>query len=254
MEIALVQTSLAWEDPEANRLHFSRLLDPETGRADLIVLPEMFTTGFTMSPQNIPPGEEARSLDWMRETAARTRAAVTGSLVAREGGKYYNRLFFVEPGGAYETYDKRHTFTLAGEDQVYERGRTRKLIHFRGFTICPLICYDLRFPVWSRNTEDYDLLLYVANWPAPRIAAWDALLKARAIENMAYVAGVNRTGTDPNAHRYPGHSAVFDALGTRLAYSEQEEVLHVTLSLEHLSETRKSLRFLQDQDRFTLES
>lgn len=254
VEIALVQTSLTWEDPEANLRHFSRLLQSETIRTDLFVLPEMFTTGFTMSPQNIPPGEEARTLDWMREMADRTGAAVTGSLVAGEGGKYYNRLFFVEPGGAYETYDKRHTFTLAGEDRVYERGRVRKLIRFRGVTICPLICYDLRFPVWSRNTEDYDLLLYVANWPAPRIAAWDALLRARAIENMAYVVGVNRTGSDPNGHRYPGHSAAYDALGSRLAYSESEAVLRVTLSLEHLAETRKSLRFLQDRDRFTLES
>jgi predicted amidohydrolase len=254
VEVALVQTSLSWEDPAANRVHFSRLIEPLTGRADLIVLPEMFSTGFTMSPRNIPPEEETHTLDWMRETATRTNAAVTGSLVAREGGNYYNRLFFVEPGGAYATYDKRHTFTLAGEDRVYERGRKRKLIQFRGFTLCPLICYDLRFPVWSRNTEDYDLLLYVANWPAPRIAAWDTLLRARAIENMSYVLGVNRTGSDPSGHMYPGHSAVYDALGTRLAYSEGEEILTATLSREHLSETRSALRFLQDRDRFTLES
>ena len=158
------------------------------------------------------------------------------------------------PDGSYEQYDKRHTFTLAGEDRVYTRGTERLQVDFRGFTFCPLICYDLRFPVWSRNTDGYDVLIYVANWPSPRVSAWDTLLRARAIENMSYVLGVNRVGTDPTNHTYSGQRAAYDSLGNCLAFSEGEEILRVSLSKSHLQTTRESLRFLQDQDRFSLES
>jgi len=254
METALVQSALVWEDPGKNRRHFSELLKPLAGSVDLVVLPEMFTTGFTMNPQNIPGEEGARTLDWMLEQSSRANAALTGSTVFREKGKQYNRLFFVMPDGTYECYDKRHTFTLAGEDKVYTRGTGRLQLNFREFTFCPLICYDLRFPVWSRNTDGYDVLIYVANWPTPRVAAWDALLQARAIENMSYVLGVNRIGSDPNSLTYSGHSAAYDSLGNRLAFAEGEQILRVTLSKSHLRETRESLRFLQDRDRFSLES
>jgi len=254
METALVQSALVWENPEKNRLYFSELLKPLVGSVDLIVLPEMFTTGFTMNPQNIPDEEGSRTLDWMLEQASRANAALTGSTVFREKGRYYNRLVFARPDGTYELYDKRHTFTLAGEDKVYTRGRERLQMDFRGFTFCPLICYDLRFPVWSRNTDGYDVLIYVANWPSPRVSAWDALLRARAIENMSYVLGVNRIGSDPNNLTYSGHTAAYDSLGNRLVFAEGEEILRVTLSKSHLKETRDSLRFLQDQDRFSLES
>lgn len=251
MEVALVQTMLHWEDPDANRRHLESFLPPLSGQADLVVLPEMFTTGFTMTPENIAPAEAMRTLDWMREWARQADAALVGSLVWPEGETYRNRLVFMMPDGAYATYDKRHTFTLAGEDRVYARGTQRLLVPFRGFTFCPLICYDLRFPVWSRYSDPYDVLLYVANWPEVRISAWDTLLRARAIENMSYVLGVNRLGSDPNKHRYPGHSAVYDCLGTALAFSGKEEVLRVRLSRHHLEETRSKLRFLDDRDSFT---
>ncbi len=251
MEVALVQTSLHWEDPEANRNHLDSALAPLCGKTDLIVLPEMFTTGFTMEPARVGRAEAPRTLEWMREWARQADAALVGSLVWPEETGFRNRLVFMKPDGDYATYDKRHTFTLAGEDRVYQRGNQRLLVPFRGFTFCPMVCYDLRFPVWSRNTDDYDVLIYVANWPEVRISAWDTLLRARAIENMAYVLGVNRLGSDPNKHRYPGHTAAYDCLGTPLAFAGKEETLQVRLSRTHLSETRSKLRFLDDRDRFT---
>ncbi len=254
MKVALIQTSLEWEDPEANRAHFSRLIHTLDGEVDLIVLPEMFTTGFTMNPEHIPYEEAERTLDWMRENVTRTGSALAGSLIFQEAGQYFNRLVFMFPNGDYEYYDKRHTFTLAGEDKVYQRGNERKIVRFRGLTFSLQICYDLRFPVWSRNTVDYDVLLYVANWPHTRIAAWDALLRARAIENMSYVLGVNRIGSDDNGLRYQGHSAVYDALGERLAFSDMEEILYVTLDKKSVEQVRTTLKFLQDRDTFTLES
>ncbi len=253
MEIALIQTSLQWENPEANRIHFQKCFDSLKGSEDLIVLPEMFTTGFTMRPEKIPSQEAGLTLEWMRECASRHNAALAGSLVFREGTQYFNRLIFMFPDGNYEYYDKRHTFTLAGEDKVYNRGTERKTVRYGDFTFCMQICYDLRFPVWSRNTDDYDVLLYVANWPDTRIAAWDTLLRARAIENMSYVLGVNRIGDDPNGLAYNGHSGVYDPLGNRLAFSENDEILTVRLEKGVLTDARESLKFLQDRDTFNLE-
>ena len=253
MEVALLQSPLIWEDPEANRSHFTRCIESLDAGTDLIVLPEMFTTGFTMNPGSIPGEEGPRTLQWMREQARLADAALVGSMVFSESGGFYNRLVFMQPDGRHVSYDKRHTFTLAGEDKVYRRGMEKVLISFRGFTFCPLICYDLRFPVWSRNTEGYDVLIYVANWPSPRVNAWDALLSARAIENMSYVLGVNRVGEDPNGLTYSGHSGAYDSLGRRLAYSEREEIIRVTLDAGHLQETRGALRFLEDRDAFTFE-
>ncbi|MDG1571679.1 nitrilase family protein [Robiginitalea sp. M366] len=251
LDVALVQSELSWEAPEANRRHFDGLLQPLGQGPDLIVLPEMFTSGFTMQPGNLDANAGPRTLDWMAEWARKADAAVAGSLVWAEGGTHTNRMVFMLPDGSYHSYDKRHTFTLAGEDKAYARGNRQVLVPFRGFVFHLQICYDLRFPVWSRNTMDYDALLYVANWPVPRIGAWDALLKARAIENMAYALGVNRTGTDPK-HQYCGHSAAYDALGGQLAFLEQDSgVLRVELSREHLDQTRSQLRFLADRDAFT---
>jgi predicted amidohydrolase len=252
LQIALIQSPLIWEQPEANRKAFSRKLELLADRTNLVVLPEMFTTGFTMTPEHINEEEGPRTLEWMQMEAAKVNAAICGSTVFREDGHYYNRLLFVKPEGEYIAYDKRHTFTLAGEHKVYTAGKSKQLIEYRGFQICPLICYDLRFPVWSRNVEGYDLLLYVANWPVPRVQAWDVLLKARAIENMAYCAGVNRVGIDINGHSYAGHSAVYDALGNSLVYSEEEAILYTGLSLSHIRETREALKFLNDSDAFTL--
>ena len=212
----------------------------------------MFTTGFTMDPQNIAKEEGDKTVRWMQKEAERKNMALTGSIVFYTDGHYYNRLWFVEPNGRSSYYDKRHTFTLAGEDRIYNKGEKRVVIDYKGFRICPLICYDLRFPVWARNTENYDLLIYVANWPKPRINAWDALLKARAIENMAYVIGVNRTGTDNTGHNYPGHSTVIDVLGNPLVFSEEETILYATLGKNHISEVREKLKFLEDRDHFSL--
>jgi len=252
LEIALVQSSLSWEDPEANRKLLAGKIAAVAESTDLICLPEMFSTGFTMHPSNIKITEGPQTLAWMKELAGKRDAAICGSVVFQDGDMYYNRLLFVCPGGEVYTYDKRHTFTLAGENKVYAAGRSKLLLSFRGFRICPLICYDLRFPVWSRNVEGYDLLLYVANWPARRILAWDTLLRARAIENMAYCAGVNRIGTDSNGHSYNGHSAVYDSLGARVAYSDEETILYARLNLESLQESRDALKFLDDRDNFTL--
>ncbi len=252
LQIALIQSSLVWENPEQNRINFSNRIDSISKEVDVIILPEMFTTGFTMNPENIDANEGLKSVKWMQKKAKEKNAALVGSTVYEENGRYYNRLWFVKPDGGLTTYDKRHTFTLAGEHKKYQAGTKNILESYKGFTFYPLICYDLRFPVWSRNVENYDVLIYVANWPKPRIMAWDALLKARAIENMAYCAGVNRIGNDEMGLEYTGHSAVYDCLGEQLAYSEKEEIIYTTISKEHLIETRDKLGFLEDRDRFTL--
>ena len=252
LKVAVIQSSLVWENPEKNREIFSSKLDSISSDVDLVILPEMFTTAFTMTPGNIAKEEGDKTVKWMQKEAKGKDMALTGSMVYFEDGHYYNRLWFVEPNGKLSFYDKRHTFTLAGEDKVYSRGEERIMIDFKGFRICPLICYDLRFPVWARNTENYDVLIYVANWPQPRINAWDALLKARSIENMAYVIGVNRTGKDINGHNYPGHSTINDALGNSLVFSGEETILYATLSKNHISDTRGKLKFLDDRDHFSL--
>ena len=252
LNIALVQSPLHWEDPEANRKMFSERLEAIPNDVDLIILPEMFTSGFTMHPENLNISEGASTIGWMKEWAGNLNAAVTGSLVFNQSEQYFNRLFFVYPDGSYKSYDKKHTFTLAGEDAAYTAGKEKVIMEYKGFKICPLICYDLRFPVWARNVENYDVLIYVANWPKPRIAAWDTLLKARAIENMAYCIGVNRIGADGLGYEYPGHSAVYDVLGIQMAYSEKEDILHATLSKEHIMATREKLKFLDDRDHFNL--
>lgn len=253
LSLALVQTHLVWEDPEANRLLLGNKISGVAQGTDLVVLPEMFSTGFTMSPSHIPHGEGKITLQWMQAIANEKNMALTGSIVFYEDGGYYNRLFFIRPHGTAFHYNKRHTFTLAGEDKVYRAGTEKLVLDYKGFKICPLICYDLRFPVWARNTENYDVLLYVANWPSPRIAAWDILLKARAIENMAYCIGVNRVGRDDVGHEYPGHSAVHDALGEQLVFSKEEAVLYAVLQKDHIEKTRQKLKFLEDRDRFNLE-
>lgn len=253
MKITLLQSPLIWENPEANRQRFSSMIS-NAGATDLIILPEMFSTGFTMKPGRVAEPMDGTTISWMKEMASRKNCALTGSLVISEAGKYYNRLLFVLPDGQVRQYDKRHLFSLAGEDKAYTSGEERLIVEYKGWKICPLVCYDLRFPVFSRNTEEYDLLLYVANWPEPRISAWDALLKARAIENMCYVAGVNRVGKDENGHNYPGHSQVLDALGVAvLEPSGNEGAFTVELNKETLLQARQKFGFLNDRDSFTLQ-
>ena len=255
MKISLIQTSLKWEDHEANRQHFTQMINGMQETTDLIMLPEMFGTGFTMNPEPVAETTEGQSVRWMKEMASQKQCAVTGSLVIKENDNYYNRLFFVYPSGEIKTYSKRHLFTLAGEHKQYTAGREKLIVEYKGWKICPLVCYDLRFPVFARNVEHYDLLLYVANWPSTRVLAWDVLLQARAIENMCYVAGVNRIGEDNNGHDYPGRSQVYDCLGKPIVEepSGREGVFTVTLNKEYVQETRNKLGFLNDRDSFTLQ-
>ncbi|WP_461532506.1 amidohydrolase [Sinomicrobium sp.] len=252
MKVALIQTTLEWEDPKANRTLLETRIKALEKDSKLAILPEMFTSGFTMNPEVVAETMEGETVIWMRNMASERELAITGSVVITENGKYYNRLLFVHPDGEVEYYDKRHTFTLAGEDEVYDAGNKRLLVEYMGWKICPMVCYDLRFPVWSRNTSEYDLIVYVANWPLPRIAAWDTLLKARAIENMSYCVGLNRIGEDVNGHKYPGHSAAYDVLGNRLAFSDRDETLYTLLDRSEIAHNRNKFRFLDDRDQFVL--
>lgn len=255
LKVALIQSDLAWEQPEVNRRNFEKKILDIDEDVDLIILPEMFTSGFTMHAETIAETMSGVSISWMQELAQKTNAAITGSLVIKDQNDYYNRLIFVHPNGDINTYDKRHTFTLAGEHKVYKTGNASSIINYKEWKIKPLICYDLRFPVWARNVEDYDLLMYVANWPKKRISAWDALLEARAIENMSYCIGINRVGLDGNHHEYTGHSGAYDVLGERLDSipSNTEATEIVVLSKEHITFNRNKLGFLNDRDQFSLE-
>lgn len=253
LQVALLQADLKWEDIGQNIQKFEEQIKEASEEIDLIILPEMFTTGFSMNAAELAEPAQGKTFQWMQKIASDKDAAVTGSVITSEEGRFYNRLYFVFPDGSYRKYDKKHTFTLAQEHETYASGREKLVLEFKGWKICPLVCYDLRFPVWARNTEDYDLLLYVANWPAPRIHAWDTLLMARAIENMSYCIGVNRVGRDGKELDYVGHSAAYDSLGKKISDDvEYEGVIEVSLEKDHLSKMRTQLRFLQDRDKFTL--
>ena len=253
LKTAIIQTSLIWENPSKNRALLSEKITAISSDVDLIVLPEMFSSGFTMNPKSVAETMQAETILWLKDFAKTKNCAITGSLVIEENGNYFNRLVFIFPDGEIQYYDKRHLFTLAGEDKEYTAGTEKLIVEYKGFKICPLICYDLRFPVFSRNVEAYDVLIYVANWPKPRINAWDILLKARAVENMSYVIGVNRVGLDDNNHEYTGHSQSIDFLGNYLQLpSEKEGVFIVELDKEKLIETRSKLGFLNDKDDFKL--
>jgi len=253
MKVALIQTELSWENPNENKALLQEKINAISQYVDLIVLPEMFTSGFTMNPKNVAQTMQGEAVSWLKETAKDKDCAITGSLVIEENGNYYNRLVFVFPNGEIQTYDKRHLFTLAGEDKVYTSGKEKLIIEYKGFKICPLICYDLRFPVFARNVEDYDVLIYVANWPKTRVNAWDILLKARAVENMSYVIGVNRVGNDNNNLEYVGHSQAVDFLGNYIQEPQEiEGVFIIELHKNELLETRKKLAFLNDKDNFEL--
>jgi omega-amidase len=255
MKIALIQTTLHWEDPEKNRNHFEKKINEINDEVHLIVLPEMFSTGFTMNPSHVAETMQGETVLWIQSLAKAKKTAITGSLVIEENGNFYNRLLFVFPSGEIQHYDKRHLFTLAGEDKVYTKGTQKLIIDYLGWKICPLICYDLRFPVFSRNTESYDLLLYVANWPKIRTNAWDTLLRARAIENMSYSVGVNRIGLDDHQYEHIGHSQVVDFLGEYVIEPQEKEgVFIVELDKQKMLETRKKLDFLNDRDSFEIKN
>ena len=253
LNLALLQADLHWQDPESNRRLFNGLIEAQSATADLIVLPETFTTGFTMDA-----GENAESLpgptsDWLVETANRCETALCGSLIIEAGGRYYNRLLFAQPGEALRTYDKRHLFRMGGEREAFTPGTQRLIITLGAWRICPLICYDLRFPVWSRGSDEYDLLLYVANWPASRRSAWETLLPARSVENLCYAAGVNRVGTDGRNVEYAGGSMITDYLGSKLALAGTgAEVLTACLRLDKLRRYREKFPAWKDADPFML--
>lgn len=253
LNIKALQIALFWEDPFRNRSSIEKHLQ-NIKEADIVLLPEMFTTAFTMNATSVAESMEGTSVRWMQQWAKQLQCILGGSLVIKEGKNVYNRFVMVNATGVLAYYDKRHTFTLAGEDKAYTSGTNSGIFEFKGWKICLRICYDLRFPVWSRNTENYDLLLYVANWPAPRINAWDILLQARAIENMSYVVGVNRIGTDEKGLNYPGHSGIYDAFGHPIckAQADKEETLSATVDHSKLQALRKQFRFLEDRDNFAL--
>ena len=254
LKIALIQSDLVWENPKENCDQFTKKISDIPEEVDVIVLPEMFTTGFTMNAAKVAERMHGDSVAWMQEMAKKTNAAIIGSLVIEEHKSYYNRLLFVEPSGYISKYDKRHTFTLVGEDKIYKAGTEKVIINYKDWKISPLICYDLRFPVWSRNKENYDVLIYVANWPSVRIQAWNTLLKARAIENISYVIVINRVCTDANKHLYSGNSMAIDFLGDDLASLQENEagIIQTTLLKTTLQDTRKKLGFLNDMDDFKI--
>ncbi len=251
LKITIVQSNLIWENKEANLANFQKIIEDLAGKTDLIILPEMFTTGFSMKPAEFAEKPNGKTLTWMKNMAESSSAAIAGSIIIKENNKFYNRFLFVTKQGI-EQYDKRHLFAMAGEDKHYEQGKQSTLINYKGWKIRPQICYDLRFPVWSRNTDEYDLLIYVANWPEKRVAHWSALLRARAIENQAYVAGVNRIGFDGNNYPHSGDSAIYNPMGEIISKTKanQERAETIELSYEELNKIRKNLPFLQDKDSF----
>ena len=254
LKVALIQANLVWENPQKNREQFTEKIEQISGSINLIILPEMFTSGFTMNAEKVAETMNGETITLLKGMAAKKDAAIVGSLVITEAGKYYNRLVFVEPSGKITTYNKRHAFTLVGEEKTYTAGNEKIIIDYLGWKICPLICYDLRFPVWARNTENYEVLIYVANWPKPRVTAWDTLLKARAIENMSYCIGVNRVGVDGVGSEYSGHSAVYDVLGNQLSNFEphEEGTQVIVLEKRHVEAYRNKLKFLNDRDTFII--
>jgi omega-amidase len=255
LRVTIVQSELHWQDAEANRTMFAEKLAATAPVTDLIVLPEMFTTGFTMEAHALAEQPEGETLQWMREQANTYDAVITGSIIVEENGQYFNRLLWVRPDGSYEYYNKKHLFRMAKEHHTYKAGDKKLRVELKGWQICPLVCYDLRFPVWSRNTGNrYDLLLYVANWPKVRSLAWRTLLQARAIENIAYTIGVNRIGTDGNNYPYSGDSVIIHPKGHKLLETTEQEGIHtITLNKRDLIDFREIFPAHLDADDFELQ-
>ncbi len=253
LQLALIQTSLVWQDAAANREHFARLLEQARG-ADLIVLPEMFSTGFSMDSAALAEPEDGPTSQWLRQQAQDLGAVVCGSLIIQAAdGSYRNRLLWARPDGSLAHYDKRHLFRMAGEHKHYSAGEQQVVLELKGWRVRPLICYDLRFPVWSRDAGGTDLLLYTANWPAARRHHWNRLLPARAIENLCYVAAVNRVGEDGKGHAYSGDSQVLDFQGeSLLAAQDVDGVFRVSLSAAELAAYRQRFPAHLDADSFSL--
>ncbi len=259
LKITLIQSDVYWHNIDANLAMFEEKIWQINEPTDLIVLPEMFNTGFTQEAAAWAEPMNSKTFRWMRQQAAQTKAVVTGSYIVKESGKYFNRLVWMEPAGTFATYDKRHLFRMSDEHLTFSAGNSLLTCNLKGWKICPLVCYDLRFPVWSRNKINsdhqlqYDVLLYVANWPAARSIAWFTLLQARAIENLSYTVGVNRVGEDGNHIRYDGKSAVISPQGKVLLHEENAEFIQtITLDYKELAEFRNTFAAYLDSDVFTL--
>lgn len=252
MKITILQTDISWANPKANVLKADEMI-ARCGEADLFVLPEMFSTGFCTRPEGVAEPVVSETLLWMKRKAAERNCALAGSIAVGENGRFYNRFYFVFPDGQVQWYDKKHLFTYGGEDRHFTAGAERVIVNFRGVRILLQVCYDLRFPVWARNRKDYDMILYVASWPTPRIDAWKILLRARAIENQCYVAAVNRVGEDP-ACQYCGGSALIDPYGRTIAACEDSKVCtaEAVIDLDKLEEFRKKFPVLDDADAFQI--
>lgn len=252
MKVVILQTDICWANPKENRTRAEKMLDGY-GEVDLFVLPEMFSTGFCTQPQGIAEPENSETLQWMRRIVAERRCAIAGSLAVEENGQFFNRFYFVHPDGQTRSYDKKHLFTYGGEHKQFTPGTERVIVSYKGVRFLLQICYDLRFPVWSRNCGDYDVALYVASWPVSRIEAWKALLRARAIENQCFVVAVNRVGEDPNCS-YCGGSEVINPYGKTLAACEDYQVCgaEAIMDMDLLKEFRKKFPVLTDADAFNL--
>ncbi len=240
LKISLIQSNIFWENIEANLLHYNELISLIDSNPEVIVLPEMFTTGFTMNTESLAEGFDGKTLNWMRLTASRHNFVVTGSIIFKEDNKIFNRLIWMNPDGSFSIYDKRHLFRMGGEKTQYSRGDSKIIITYKDWKICPLICYDLRFPVWSRNVEGYDVLIYIASWPSVRDDVWKTLLKARAIENQCFVVGVNRVGKDGQGISYTGGSMMLEPTGKRLnrLVLNEEVIITETLNFKKLDNFR----------------
>jgi predicted amidohydrolase len=250
--VGIAQTGIVWENIEASLNQLDAMLE-DLPSCDLLVLPETFTTGFTMKVEALSEDPEGLTTDWLRQKAYRHQVAIIGSTIIKIGNSYRNRLLFVKPDGRVSHYDKHHLFTYAGEDKHYTPGDKKLIINWRGWRICPMVCYDLRFPAWSRNLDEYDLLVYVANWPKPRVAHWRRLLPARAIENQCYVAGCNRIGSDGNGIQYTGDSGIWDFHGDMMVEaSDRNGIFRGELSATRLMNYRREFPFLKDRDQFVI--
>jgi len=248
MKTTILQMDIAWGDCQGNVRRADAMID-NAPEADLYILPEMFSTGFAADPEGMAESENGKTVEWMRRKAVAKDAAIAGSLAIRSGGRYFNRLYFVKPDGEVTTYDKRHLFSYAGENLHYTRGEERVIVEWRSVKIMLQVCYDLRFPVFSRNHGDYDMIIYVASWPTSRIKVWDTLLHARALENQCYVAGVNRVGRDPNC-AYCGNSLIISPYGEDLAVcgSGEESAKMAEIEMEMLRSFRKKFPVIDDAD------
>lgn len=254
LRVTIVQSDICWHDPDASLARLDTMLEGTAGRTSLVILPEMFATGFTMDPANAACGMDGKAVRWIREKSVELDADITGSLAVSENGRFYNRLLWAKPDGELLHYDKRHLFRMAGEDRVYSPGSGTITVELTGWRIRPFICYDLRFPAWTRNLyNEYDLAIFTANWPAGRSEHWHALLRARAIENQCWVIGVNRAGIDGNGVTYSGGSSVIDYRGEVVYNAGNRESVHtMSLSRSGLAEYRDTFPAWKDADPFTI--